>query len=161
MSCLWRQFPDEMLDQKTFAKKAPTFFWLQDGDLNILNWWPVFPVITYWTYTCLSPWALDTLSTTANLQRSKKSPSDLCKLYIYRQTKNHVLNIFRVGLDLNTGRRLLRHNTIFNYFVWSVNTNKFTVFSDLEGNQTAGGGTIPPEICITSQRPHLVILDKE
>ena len=37
MSCLWKQFTDEMLHQKTFAKKAPTFFWLQAGDLNILK----------------------------------------------------------------------------------------------------------------------------
>ena len=37
MPCFWKQFPDEMLHQKTFAKKAPTFFWLQAGDLNISN----------------------------------------------------------------------------------------------------------------------------
>ena len=67
MSCLWKQFPDAIVHQKTLAKKAPIFFWFQVGDLNIsdsfykpqnLNWWPVCPVITYWTYTCLSPWAL-------------------------------------------------------------------------------------------------------
>ena len=67
MSCLWKQFPDEMLHHKTFAKKAPHFFWFQVGDLNIsdifykiqnIKWWPVFPVITNSTYTCLSPWAL-------------------------------------------------------------------------------------------------------
>ena len=26
MSCLWEQFPDEMVHQKTLAKKALTFF---------------------------------------------------------------------------------------------------------------------------------------
>ena len=67
MSCLWIQSPDEMLHQKTLAKKAPILFGLQAGDLNIsnifyeiqyFNSWPVFLVITDWTYTCLSPWAL-------------------------------------------------------------------------------------------------------
>ena len=67
MSCLWKQFPDEMVHQKTLAKKAPIFFWFQVWDLTILgsfyksqnfNWRPVCPVLTHWTYTCLSPWAL-------------------------------------------------------------------------------------------------------
>ena len=44
-----------------------TLFWFLVGDYYIsdmfyriqnLNLWPVFPVITHWTYTCLSPWAL-------------------------------------------------------------------------------------------------------
>ena len=52
---------------KKHKQKSTKFFWFQVGDLNILdifyriqnfNWWPVFPVITLWTYTCLSPWAL-------------------------------------------------------------------------------------------------------
>ena len=64
MSSLWKQFPNEMLHEKTFAKKAPNFFWFQVGDLNIsdifykvqnLYLWPVFPVITHWTCTCLNP----------------------------------------------------------------------------------------------------------
>ena len=67
MSCLWKQFMDEMLHQKTLAKKAPIVFGFQVWDLNIsdifyksqkFNWWPVCPVITHWTYTCLSPWAM-------------------------------------------------------------------------------------------------------
>ena len=102
---------------------------------------------------------IDTLPTAANLQRWKKSPSDLCKLCRGRQTTNHVLNICSVGL--NTGRWEWRHNCILNYIVSSVNTDRFTVYSDLEGHQVAGGGTIPPEICITGQRPDVVILDEE
>ena len=67
MSCLWKQFPDEMLHKKTLPKKAPNFFWFQVGDLNIsdifekiqnFNRLTVFPVITHWTYTHISPWAL-------------------------------------------------------------------------------------------------------
>ena len=101
---------------------------------------------------------IDTLLTAANLQRWKKSPSDLCKLCRGRQTTNHVLNICSVGL--NTGRWEWRHNCILDYIVSSVDTERFTVYSDLEGHQLAGGGTIPTEICVTSQRPYVVILDK-
>ena len=102
---------------------------------------------------------IDTLPTAANLLRWKKSPSDLCKLCRGRQTTNHILNICSVGL--NTGRWEWRHNCILNYIVSCVNTDRFTVFSDLEGHQVAGGGTIPPEICITAQKPDVVILDKD
>ena len=80
---------------------------------------------------------IDTLLTAANLQRWKKSPSDLCKLCRGRQTTNHVLNICSVGL--NTGRWEWRHNTILNYIVSSVNSDKFTIYSDLEGHQAAWG----------------------
>ena len=61
MSCLWKKFVDEMLHWKIFPKKHLV------GDQNIsdifykfqnLNGWPVFQVITHWTYTCLSPLAL-------------------------------------------------------------------------------------------------------
>ena len=51
---------------ENMCKKAP-FFWLQVGDLDIsiifykiqnFYRWPVLSVITHWTYTFLSPWAL-------------------------------------------------------------------------------------------------------
>ena len=32
MSCLWKQFPNKMVHQKTLAKKAQTFFWFQVPD---------------------------------------------------------------------------------------------------------------------------------
>ena len=68
MSCLWKQFLDEMVHQKILGNKSTNFFWFQVRDLNIsdifyksqnFNGWPVCPVITHWTYACLSPWALE------------------------------------------------------------------------------------------------------
>ena len=66
MPCLWRQFTDEMLHQKTLAKNA--WFFLVSVlrsqhfyKSQSFNWWPVCPVITHWNYTCLSPWALASL----------------------------------------------------------------------------------------------------
>ena len=71
MSCLWKQSPDEMFHQNFFFKnKHLMFFWFQVGDINIPDifyrtqnfiWWPVFLVITHWTFTWLSPWALQKL----------------------------------------------------------------------------------------------------
>jgi hypothetical protein len=102
--------------------------------------------------------AIDTLPTAANLKRWKKSPSDLCKLCRGRQTTNHVLNCCSIAL--NTGRFTWRHDTLLSYIVASVDTSRFRVYSDLPGHQAAGGGSIPPEICITSQRPDVVVIDE-
>ena len=76
MSCLWKQFPDKILYQKTFAKKAQNIFFvlgwrsqpfrhlLQNPKLKMIAIF--FKVITHCTYTCLSPWALHQI-----LQRNK------------------------------------------------------------------------------------------
>ena len=35
------------------------------------------------------------------------------------------------------------------------------MYSDLVGHQAAGGGTVPPEICVTNLRPDLVVVEEE
>ena len=68
MSCLWKHFPDKMFYQKIYAKTAHIFFgsWLDISTFqtyftksNTLTDGQFFLVITHWTYTCLSPWALN------------------------------------------------------------------------------------------------------
>ena len=100
--------------------------------------------------------SLDTLPTAANLVRWKKSSCDLCKLCKRRETTNHVLNGCPVGLD--QGRYTYRHNSVINYIVNSVDS-KFKVYSDLPGHLAPGGGSIPPEICVTAEKPDIVILN--
>ena len=39
--------------------------------------------------------------------------------------------------------------------------NKFTVDSDLPGHTAPGGGSIPPELCVTALKPDIVIIDRE
>ena len=36
---------------------------------------------------------------------------------------------------------------------------KFKVFSDIPGHTAAGGGSIPPEFCVTAEKPDIVIID--
>ena len=62
---------------------------------------------------------------------------------------------------METGRWTWRHNNIVNYVVNSLDTSKFSVFSDIPGHEAAGGGTIPPEVCITNLKPDITILDKK
>ena len=102
--------------------------------------------------------SIDTLPTAANLVRWKKSTSDKCNLCMCRQTTYHCQNICKVGLD--TGRWTWRHNNIVNYVVQSLDVTKYTIFSDIEGHQASGGGSIPPKVCITNLKPDITIWDK-
>ena len=81
--------------------------------------------------------SIDTLPTAANLKRWKKTSCDLCKLCKRRQTTEHILSIVS-NLD-----------------------PKFTVYSDLPGHTAPGGGSIPPELCVTNLKPDILILNKE
>ena len=38
--------------------------------------------------------------------------------------------------------------------------SKFKVYSDLPGWEAAGGGTIPPALCVTNLKPDIVIMDE-
>ena len=38
---------------------------------------------------------------------------------------------------------------------------KFRVYSDLPGHTAAGGGSIPPELCVTTLKPDIVILNDQ
>ena len=80
----------------------------------------------------------------------------MCKICKRRQTTEHILNGCKVALE--TGRYTWRHNCIVNYIVKLVDP-KFTVFSDLPGHTAPGGGSIPPELCVTAQKPDIVIMD--
>ena len=103
--------------------------------------------------------SIDTLPTAANLHKWKKSTSDQCKLCRARETTCHILNNCNVSL-LN-GKYLWRHNNIVNYVMKSLDTAKYSVFSDLPGYTVGGEGSIPPELCITVQKPDIVIQDKK
>ena len=40
-----------------------------------------------------------------------------------------------------------------------LDSSKYKAFSDLPGQEATGGGTIPPEICVTALKPDIVIND--
>ena len=61
---------------------------------------------------------------------------------------------------LQCGKRERPLDCIVSYVVNSIDTEKYTVFSDIPGHTAAGGGSVPPEICITAQKPDIVIVEK-
>ena len=53
-----------------------------------------------------------------------------------------------------------RHDGRESYSASCVDTQKYTLYADIPGLQTNAGGTITPDILVTTSRPDLVIIDK-
>ena len=71
----------------------------------------------------------------------------------------HVLTFCPVSL--RQGRLTWRHDGIINFIATAINRNKYKIYADIEGFRTNAGGTIPPEVLITTDRPDLVIVDEK
>ena len=73
---------------------------------------------------------LDTLPTKANLRLWGK------------RTNDNILNCYRKALE--DGRFTFRHDNIVNYIAKCLDREKFSVYADIEGSQTAAGGDHSP-----------------
>ena len=62
---------------------------------------------------------------------------------------------------LRQQRLTWRHYSIINYLVSCNDSSKYKIFADIEVCRTNAGGTIPPKVLITTDRPDLVIIDEE
>ena len=60
----------------------------------------------------------------------------------------------------NQGRYTYRHDNVLSYIQRCLDISKYTCYTDIEGHQTQGGGTIPPEVTVTTLKPDIVIIDK-
>ena len=100
---------------------------------------------------------IDTLPTKANLKLWGLSGSDKCKLCGRKETTNHILSSCNTAL--NQGRYTYRHNRVLKEITSNIDTNLYTFYSDLEG-QTIEGGTIPPDVLVTAEKPDLVIINR-
>ena len=61
---------------------------------------------------------------------------------------------------LDEGRYTYRHNEVIKEIVKNIDRDLVEVYADIEGH-TIGGGTIPPDILVTSEKPDIVIINKE
>ena len=103
--------------------------------------------------------SIHTLPTQNNLKLWNKSTSDACKLCGNCDSTLHTLSGCRVALE--GGRYTWRHDNIIMYIYNCIDKSKFTVFTDINGYTTDNGGTIPPELTITSNKPDIVIIDSK
>ena len=102
--------------------------------------------------------SINTLPTKANLRQWGKVTNDKCWCSS-KQTLNHILNGCRKALD--QGRFTWRHDNILNYISGCLDKKNFTCYVDLPGHQTQAGGTLPPEITVSTLKPDIVIIDQK
>ena len=102
--------------------------------------------------------SIDTLPNKTNLRKWGKITNDKCWC-TGRQTLNHILNGCRRSLE--QGRYTWRHDSLLNYISNCLDRKNFTCFVDIQGHQTQAGGTVPPNITITTLKPDIVIVDSK
>ena len=103
--------------------------------------------------------SIDTLPTKVNLKQWGKVTNNEKCFCGQRQTLNHILNCCVVSLD--QGRYTYRHDSILNYIQKCLDNTKYTCYTDIQGHQTQGGGTLPPDIIVTTLKPDIVVIDKK
>ena len=82
-----------------------------------------------------------------------------CPLCSNHGTLEHILNFCSVSL--NKGRFTWRHNIVLNHLTTTIIENKpenLEIYSDISGLDI-NGGTIPPDVLVTTSRPDLVLLN--
>ena len=104
---------------------------------------------------------IDFLPTFTNLRTWGKRTNAKCKLCHNTQTLLHVLN--HCAISLEQSRFTWRHNSILSYLtneLVKLNRNNCAIYADIPGH-TITGGTVPPNILPTSQRPDLVLINND
>ena len=109
--------------------------------------------------------ATNSLATPDNLARWGKVVDSSCKLCSSEQlngkttaTLGHILNSCPKMLD----RYEWRHNGVLAYLYEVMVDSKppgITIYADIDGAKV-NGGTVPPDIVVTTQRPDMVIVNK-
>ena len=80
-------------------------------------------------------------------------------LVFKKQTLSHILNGCKRALD--QGRFTWRHDSILHYISNCLDKKNFSCYVDLEGHQTLAGGTIPPEVTVSTLKPDIVVIDNK
>ena len=106
---------------------------------------------------------VDVLPSYANLRRWNKVLSDKCALCGERETMRHVLTHCPVAV--NQLRLNLRHDSILLHIVKQIHASNSQpgkrIIADVKGHTLPDGGTIPPEVVVTGQRPDIVLIDEK
>ena len=78
--------------------------------------------------------------------------------YSRKETTHHILNGCKVSL--NQQRYTWRHDNILRYICENVGSEKYQLNADIDGYSLPGGGTNSPDLCVTPERPDIVIHDR-
>jgi hypothetical protein len=100
--------------------------------------------------------SIDTLPTKANLCLWGKRTNNKCKCGA-KKNQNHILNCCH--LALNEGRFTFRHDGGLNYIASCLDT--LCCYVDIPGHQTPAGGTLPPDVIVSTLKQDIVIVDRK
>ena len=103
---------------------------------------------------------LNTLPSLDNLKRWGKRVSDRCPFCGNTQTLLHILSNCPVALD--QGRYTWLHNSVLASLIRVIRpklAEGMELFSDLPGFLAPGGGSIPPHVLVTNQRPDIFLVN--
>jgi hypothetical protein len=101
------------------------------------------------------------LNTPDNLKRWKIRQTNKCELCGNSGTLEHILNWCPKAL--REGRFTWRHNSVLSHFTQELakaKSSNVQIYADIP-NQTLNGATVPPDVLVTTQRPDLVILNRD
>lgn len=101
------------------------------------------------------------LNTPDNLKRWGARKMDKCQICGNFANLEHVLNW--CATSLNQGRFKWRHDSILSYMSIEMTKGKpndTIIYIDIPGHQI-NGGTIPPDIVTTGQRPDIAIINRK
>ena len=104
---------------------------------------------------------INTLPTLDNLKRWGKRVNNRCSFCGNIQTLLHVLSGCPVALD--QGRFTWRHDSVLSSIVTTVRqclSEGFLLYADLPGFFAPHGGTVPPDILVTTFRPDIFIVNE-
>ena len=103
----------------------------------------------------------DSLPTPDNLAKWGKITGSSCKICKMSPcTLGHILN--NCPISLQQGRFTLRHNLILKFLVSKLkdqNLKEYEIYSDLKEHNICGG-SIPPHILVSEQKPDIFIINK-
>ena len=107
---------------------------------------------------------LNTLPSADNLKRWGERTSDVCTVCTLgrKQTLSHILSYCNAALE--QGRYTWRHNSVLRTIHDFISPNLkpgYALFTDLDGLDAGNGGTIPPDVLVSSQRPDVFLVNRQ
>ena len=150
----WRSKVEPLVFQGDFMKLVE----LEKGDLT---WRSLIFNLPKGVLSFITRAAINALPTADNLSRWGKKLNTRCLLCGNHETLLHILNNCKRALEQE--RYNFRHDSILKYIVSSLQEVKpanISCYADLP-EHTVNGGTVPPDILPTAERPDLVIVDDD
>ena len=149
----WRSKVEPLVFQGDYLKLVE----LESGDLT---WRSIIFNLPKGVLSFITRAAINALPTADNLRRWGKKLNTRCKLCGNHETLLHILNNCKRALEQE--RYNFRHDSIIKYIMSSLLTLKpsdsISCYADLRDHMI-NGGTVPPDILPTVQRPDLVIVN--